>query len=167
MAELTDNTVSPSFTRPFSVQPEPAAEEHIEALKVALHCITAVPAGAAPPGIELAHRNLIDLNIFRIDSSLAVISGHIACDFRLQPRDLQSTCREQRITFVRHVAMFLCRKLTGAPFTSIGGHFHRHHSTVIHAYQLIERRVQRDAAFRLFIEKLAGRITRAVPATAI
>jgi chromosomal replication initiator protein len=167
MAELTDFTVSPSFTRPFSVQLEPAADGHIEALEAALHCITPVPAGAAPPVIELAHRTLLDLNGFRLDSRLVAISSHIACDFRLHPRDLQSTCREQRIAFVRQLAMFLCRKITGAPFTSIGRYFHRHHSTVIHAYQLIERRVRRDVAFRLFIEKLTRWITRMVQATAI
>ena len=55
--------------------------------------------------------------------------------------------------------MFLCRKITGAPFELIGAHFNRDHSTVTHAYQLIERRMLRDAAFRLFIEKLEGQIT--------
>jgi hypothetical protein len=44
MAELTDFTVSPSFTRPFSVRLEPAVDGHIEALEAALHCITTEPS---------------------------------------------------------------------------------------------------------------------------
>jgi chromosomal replication initiation ATPase DnaA len=61
--------------------------------------------------------------------------------------------------------MYLCRKITGAPFENIGEHFSRDHSTVIHAYQLIERRMARDAAFRLFIMKLEGRISETVLTT--
>ncbi len=37
--------------------------------------------------------------------------------------------------------MYLCRKLTDNSFPTIGEHFGRDHSTVIHAYNLIARRV--------------------------
>jgi chromosomal replication initiation ATPase DnaA len=80
------------------------------------------------------------------DGRLVIISGLIATDFRLPVADLQSRNREQRIAFVRQLTMFLSRKITGAPFKSIGAHFHRDHSTVIHAYWLIERCIQRDTA---------------------
>ena len=96
------------------------------------------------------------------DGRLVVISGLIATDFRLPVADLQSRSREQRIAFVRQLAMFLSRKITGAPFKAIGAHFHRDHSTVIHAYWLIERRIQRDAAFRLFTRQLEARIVAVV-----
>jgi chromosomal replication initiation ATPase DnaA len=61
--------------------------------------------------------------------------------------------------------MFLCRKITGASFGSIGAHFRRNHSTVIHAFRVIEQRTQRDAAFRLFFRKLEERILGTVQAT--
>jgi chromosomal replication initiator protein len=89
---------------------------------------------------------------------LVIISGLIATDFHLPVADLQSRIREQRIAFVRQLAMFLSRKITGAQFKLIGAHFHRDHSTVIHAYWLIEHRIQRDTAFRLFIRQLEARI---------
>jgi hypothetical protein len=97
---------------------------------------------------------------------LRFISDQVARNFRLRPDDLQSRTREQPITFARQLAMFLCRKMTGAPFETIGEHFNRDHSTVIQAYQLIERLMVRDAAFRLFIEKLGGQITGTCPLTA-
>jgi len=93
---------------------------------------------------------------------LVIISGLIAADFRLPVTELQSRSREQRIAFVRQLAMFLSRKITGVPFKLIGAHFHRDHSTVIHAYWLIERRIQRDTAFRLFIKQLEARIVAVV-----
>jgi len=74
--------------------------------------------------------------------------------------------RDQRTAFCRQLAMHLCRRITGKPFAVIGTHFNRDYSTVIHACHLIEQRTQRDAAFRLFIEKLEGRITGTIHTTA-
>lgn len=165
MAELTDHTFFASSAHPFCTPPELAADELIDSLEAALRRVTVLPADASPPLVDLARRALAALARVRSAGRLASISDHVAREFRLRPDDLQSRTREQRITFARQLAMFLCRKITGAPFESIGEHFKRDHSTVIHAYQLIERRIRRDAAFRLFIEKLEGQITGTVPAT--
>jgi chromosomal replication initiation ATPase DnaA len=54
--------------------------------------------------------------------------------------------------------MYLCRKITGNSFPSIGEQLGRHHSTVIHAFHLIEQRVNNDSAFRFSIEKIETRI---------
>jgi chromosomal replication initiation ATPase DnaA len=96
------------------------------------------------------------------DGRLMIISGLSPTDFRLPVGDLRSRNREQRSPFVRQLAMFLSRKITCAPFKLIGAHFHRDHSTVIHAYRLIEQRIQRDTAFRLFIKQLEARIIAVV-----
>jgi chromosomal replication initiator protein len=50
--------------------------------------------------------------------------------------------------------MYLSRKLTDSSFPRIGEHFGRDHSTVIHAYNLIARRVSNDSAFGMSIEKI-------------
>ena len=92
----------------------------------------AVQAGVAPPVVAFARRALADLTRIRTEGRFTTINNQIAREFRLRPGDLQSKSHEQRIAFVRQLAMFLCRKITGAPFTSIGEHFHRDHSTVIH-----------------------------------
>jgi chromosomal replication initiator protein len=68
--------------------------------------------------------------------------------------DLKSKTRTQRVAFCRQVAMYLCRKITSNSFPSIGEHFGRDHSTVIHAFNLIERRVNNDSAFRFSMEKI-------------
>jgi chromosomal replication initiator protein len=74
--------------------------------------------------------------------------------FHIRLADLKSKKRTQHIAFCRQVAMYLSRKLTDASFPTIGDHFGRDHSTVIHAYNLILRRVSSDSAFRLSIEKI-------------
>ncbi len=165
MAELTEHTFFPFSAHLFCAPPEFAADELADALEAALRRVTVLPAEASPPLVDLARRALAALTQIRIGGRLVSISDHVAREFRLRSDDLQSRSREQRIAFARQLAMFLCRKITGAPFESIGEHFNRDHSTVIHAYQIIERRIRRDAAFRLIIEKLEGQITGTVPAT--
>lgn len=163
MAERPDSYTSPSCALSLYVRPGLAHHELVEALDGAVRCITSAPGGAAEP---LTRRALAALVRIHNDDRLVSISAHVARDFRLRRDDLLSRSREQRIAFVRQLAMFLSRKITSAPFESIGEHFHRDHTTVIHACHLIERRMQRDAGFRIFIEKLEGRITQTIPVTA-
>jgi chromosomal replication initiation ATPase DnaA len=147
------------------VRPELAPDELIDGLEAALRRVTAVRAHASPPLVDLARRSLAALTRACIAGRLANVSEQFAREFRLNFGDLQSRSREQRVAFARQLAMYLCRKITGAPFENIGEHFNRDHSTVIHAYQLIERRMACDAAFRLFIMKLEGRISGTVLTT--
>ena len=74
--------------------------------------------------------------------------------FHIRLADLKSKKRTQHIAFCRQVAMYLCRKLTDSSFPCIGEAFGRDHSTVIHAYNLIARRMGNDSAFRMSIEKI-------------
>ncbi|HYB91307.1 MAG TPA: chromosomal replication initiator protein DnaA [Candidatus Binataceae bacterium] len=83
-----------------------------------------------------------------------MIQRTVADFFHIRLADLKSKKRTQHIAFCRQVAMYLCRKLTDSSFPTIGEHFSRDHSTVIHAYNLIQRRVTSDSAFRLSLEKI-------------
>jgi chromosomal replication initiator protein len=82
------------------------------------------------------------------------IQRTVSDSFHVKLADLKSKKRTQHIAFCRQVAMYLARKLTDASFPVIGGHFGRDHSTVIHAYNLIARRISNDSAFRMSIEKI-------------
>jgi chromosomal replication initiator protein len=106
-----------------------------------------IPAYASKPGIEAIQRVVSD-------------------SFHIHLTDLKSKKRTQHVAFCRQVAMYLCRKITSNSFPSIGEHFGRDHSTVIHAVNLVARRVNNDAAFRLLIEKIE-RGLKNVPTSAI
>ena len=80
--------------------------------------------------------------------------------FHIELADLTSKKRTQRIAFCRQVAMYLCRKMTDSSFPAIGEHFGRDHSTVIHAFNLIDRRIAHDSAFRFSIEKIERELKR-------
>ena len=161
MAELLDSNASPSGARPLRVRPGLARHELVEALEGAVRCITSSPGASE----LLARRALAALVRIHNDDRLTSISAHVARDFRLHRNDLLSRSREQRIVFVRQLAMFLSRKITSAPFEFIGEHFHRDHTTVIHACQLIERRTRDDPAFRIFVAKLERQIAKTIALT--
>ena len=90
---------------------------------------------------------------------LALITDQVGHVLRVDREELRGKSRGQHIAFCRQAAMFICRQLSAASFPSIGALFDRDHSTVIAACQVIEQRMARETAFRLFIERLEARIT--------
>jgi chromosomal replication initiator protein len=105
--------------------------------------------------LEFARKALHDL-IRRQEQKpdIESIQRTVADYFHVRLADLKSKKRTQHIAFCRQVAMYLCRKLTDSSFPCIGEAFVRDHSTVIHAYNLIARRMSNDSAFRMSIEKI-------------
>jgi chromosomal replication initiator protein len=122
-------------------------------------CLTRLAALASFDGssitVDFARQALQDL-IRNVDTKPDIdsIQKTVSEFFHIRLADLKSKKRTQHIAFCRQVAMYLCRKLTDASFPTIGEHFGRDHSTVIHAHNLILRRVTSDPAFRLSIEKI-------------
>jgi chromosomal replication initiator protein len=89
-----------------------------------------------------------------IKPDIEAIQKTIADFFHMRLADLKSEKRTQHIAFCRQVAMSLCRKMTDSSFPAIGEAFGRDHSTLIHAHNLIARRIVNDSAFRFSIEKI-------------
>jgi len=111
--------------------------------------------GKSPLTVEFASQALKDLIRTREDKPpLEVLQKAVSDFFHIRLARLKSKKRTQHIAFCRQVAMYLCRKMTDASFPVIGEAFGRDHSTVIHAHNLILRRVNNDSAFRLSIEKI-------------
>ena len=122
-------------------------------------CLTRLAALASVTGspitIEFARHALRDLiRTYESKPDIEAIQRVVSDRFHIRLADLKSKRRTQRVAFCRQVAMYLCRKITSNSFPSIGEHFGRDHSTVIHAFNLIERRVNNDSAFRFSIEKI-------------
>jgi len=65
--------------------------------------------------------------------------------FNVTLGDLKSKRRSTDIVFPRQAAMYLCRKHTSLPFSSIGFKFGgREHSTVLHALKIVEKKISQD-----------------------
>jgi chromosomal replication initiator protein len=129
-------------------------------------CLTRLAALASATGSPItiefscqALRDLIPSHQRNLD--LEAIQRVVSDWFRIPLVDLKSKKRTQRIAFCRQVAMYLCRKITNNSYPHIGEHFSRDHSTVIHAFNLIDRRIKNDSAFRLWIQKIEGKLKNA------
>src|SRR5579885_1735342 len=122
-------------------------------------CLTRLAALASmhtlPITVDFAQQALRDLiRTHESKPDIEVIQHTVAEFFHIRLADLKSKRRTQHIAFCRQVAMYLCRKITESSFPAIGESFGRDHSTVIHAFNLILRRVTNDSAFRFSIEKI-------------
>jgi chromosomal replication initiator protein len=108
-----------------------------------------------PITVDFARQALRDmLRNHEYKPDIEAIQRSAAEHFHIKLVELKSKKRTQHIAFCRQVAMYLCRKLTDSSFPTIGEQFGRDHSTVIHAYNLIAKRVASDSAFRFSIEKI-------------
>ena len=132
-------------------------------------CLTRLAALASVTGspitIEFARQGLRDLIRTQAQPHIEGIQRMVSDSFHIRLADLKSKKRTQHVAFCRQVAMYLCRKMTDSSFPTIGEHFGRDHSTVIHAFNLIQRRVNNDSAFRFSIEKIERELKNA-PANA-
>ena len=111
---------------------------------------------------ELAREVLADL--WEADErviTIEQIQQKVSESFHVTLSDLKAKTRTEAILFSRHVAMYLCRKLTHASLADIGRAFGgRDHSTVIHAEAKIQALVQRDPALSRTIDTLAESLAR-------
>jgi chromosomal replication initiator protein len=112
-----------------------------------------------PVSVELARFTLKD--ILGTEESRAVpaeILKLVAAHYGLRVSDMKAKSNAKPIAFPRQVAMYLCRKLTGLSYPEIGRLFNdKHHSTVMHSVEKIERLVEDDPNFRKVVESFLQR----------
>ena len=110
--------------------------------------------------IDLAKEILKD---FLIPESPAVtvetIQRQVANHYKIKVSDLKAKNNSQQIALPRQIAMYLCRRHTDCSLPETGRRFGgKHHSTVIHAIQKIERKRREDKEFDRFIETLDAQL---------
>ena len=87
------------------------------------------------------------------------IISHVCKYYSLQTDDLIGKKRPKNIALPRQIAMYLCRRITDASLPKIGLSFGgRDHTTVIHAYEKIEKMRKEDRSFDSLMEQLEGQI---------
>lgn len=106
------------------------------------------------PSLELAKETLHDFlptesPAATVDSIIKTISNY----YDLPVSTLKSKNNSPQISFPRQIAMYLCKKLTDCSLPEIGRRFGgKHHSTVIHAIQKIEKKRKAERDFDKLVE---------------
>lgn len=90
-----------------------------------------------------------------------VIASAVCTHYSYRLVDLRSTSRAKELSFVRQIAMYLMKKMTGKSLREIGIFLGRKdHSTVIHAFDKIAKSMQTDIRLRSTLEHLEETILR-------
>jgi chromosomal replication initiator protein len=83
----------------------------------------------------------------------------VADKFQLQPAQLKQKTNAQQIAYPRQIAMYLIKELTHSSLPEIGRMFGgKHHTTVLHSVQKIEKLRQRDADLNRLIHSVIDSI---------
>jgi len=110
---------------------------------------------------ELAEEALKDLypNSKTKQITLELIQEIVASYFKIKIDELLSKKRTRNLAFPRQIAMYLCRELTDTSLPRIGEMFGgRDHTTVIHAYDKINRERKTDTKLNDTVNDLIKRI---------
>jgi chromosomal replication initiation ATPase DnaA len=77
--------------------------------------------------------------------SVSSIQVAVSNYFVIELHELLATCRVKEVAYARHVAMYLCRKLTLRSLPEIGRKFgNRDHTTIMHGVAKIKRLIRSD-----------------------
>ena len=104
--------------------------------------------------LDLAKETLQDLLVvaspaITVESIQKLVSNH----YNLKVTELKSKNNSQQVAFPRQVAMYLCKRMTESSLPEIGRRFGgKHHSTVIHAIQKIEKKRSSEKEFDKLVD---------------
>jgi chromosomal replication initiator protein len=104
--------------------------------------------------LDLAKDTLQDLLVsdspaITVESIQKLVANH----YNLKVTELKSKNNSQQISFPRQVAMYLCKRMTESSLPEIGRRFGgKHHSTVIHAIQKIEKKRSNEKEFDRLVD---------------
>ena len=95
----------------------------------------------------------------RQNITLEKITNHICKFYGLQNDDLIGKKRPKNIAQPRQIAMYLCRIMTDSSLPKIGLYFGgRDHTTVIHAYEKIDKMRKEDKSFDSLMQQFEEQI---------
>src|SRR5215475_12181165 len=72
--------------------------------------------------------------------------------------DLVGISRTNHIAWMRQMAVYVMRELSGLSFPQLGACFNRDHSTMIYAYGKVQRRKNKQAGFALELMRMMNLI---------
>ena len=101
---------------------------------------------------KISERSVYKNDIHRIQ--------RIVCEyFKIDIEDLKGKKRSKDINYQRQIAIYLCRIMTNESYPKMGTYFGgRDHSTIISAYQKIEKDLKTNYQLQTVIEELKKRI---------
>ena len=113
------------------------------------------------PTMNMAHSIIKD--ILNDDQptpvTISKIIGEVSKTFNVSEKDIKSAKRKSQIAKARHIAIYIVREITQAPYEEIGAEFsNRDHSTITHSIKKVEEMMQKDSRQKEIIEDIITNI---------
>ncbi len=88
------------------------------------------------------------------------VFGTLTRHYGIKKEDIVSEKRLKEIATVRHIAIYLIRTLTEMSFPNIAKIFgKKNHTTILSSYQLVQKKMEKEAAYSLEVSALAKEIS--------
>ena len=132
-------------------------DTNIRELEGALNKIVAYASLThSPITIEMAEKAINDIVLQKEKIiSADYIQEIVAKYFNIDKKDLISSKKSNDIAYPRQIAMYLCRTIGQMSFPKIGGEFgNRDHTTVMHAFNKIEKKVKENTNTKLIVDSV-------------
>jgi chromosomal replication initiator protein len=136
-------------------------KSNVRELEGALTRLMAISSLTGQPiTLSMAHQTLKYLNTSPEKKiSMESIVRAVADRFSISPAQLKLKSNTHQIAYPRQVAMYLVKELTQASLPEIGRHFGgKHHTTVLHSIQKIEKLRQCDEDLNNLIHSVSNSI---------
>jgi chromosomal replication initiator protein len=135
-------------------------KSNVRELEGALTRLSAVASlSGSEINLQMVKQSLLSLIDTRQQITFDIIQRVVCEEFNLEPRRLKEKSNTRAISFPRQIAMYLSKELIGASLPEIGRAFGgKHHTTVLHAVNKIERLRNSDPEINSTIHKLSDRI---------
>lgn len=113
---------------------------------------------------ELAKKTVKEIATTRqVNISIDFITKNVCDFFKVEENKVREKNRKKEVVLARQVAMYLSKKMTRSSLKTIGLHFGgRDHSTVIHAYNTVDRTLTDDIKIRDSVDAIKNKIELSV-----
>ena len=94
-----------------------------------------------------------------VNVSIKQIINFVCKEMNVSERQLLGKSRIMQVALARQIVMYFCKELTDTSLSNIGLNIgKRDHSTVVHSYKNIERKIKEDAAFKLKMKNMKSKL---------
>lgn len=115
----------------------------------------------SPPSISIAKTIIRDIlnNDKPTPITIEQIISEVSKTFNVSEKDIKGNSRQAKIAKARHIAIFIVKEITNAPYEEIGKEFsNRNHSTIIHSLRQVDLILRKEPVQKELIDDIIQNI---------
>lgn len=103
-------------------------------------------------------KEIFDYSLMQKKIELNTVVEEVAQFFDLTYQDILGSCRAQKVSLPRQIAVYLLKELTDANISRIAEFLDKKHTTIMYAYEKIKTDMQTDKKLSSYISQLSEKI---------